>query len=308
VRAQQPSNKVPRIGILSPAENEATLVFEAFRQGLRELGYVEGRNIILEYRFAHGDSAALPRLAEELANLPVDVIVADTTASTRAAAGTAPTIPIVMGAGIADPAALGLAHSLARPGGNVTGFTIMAPELSAKRVDLMRTAFPDATAVMVLLNPSNSNAEANLRATEETARALGLALTRVEAATPEALGALGPEALGRDGGPVLVLPNAMFWNHRREIIALAAAARLPAIYPEREYADDGGLMAYGPSVPDNFRRAAGYVDRILRGAKPGDLAIQEPVKFDFVVNLKTAHALGIALPPTILAGADEVIE
>jgi ABC-type uncharacterized transport system substrate-binding protein len=155
-RAQQPSNKIPLIGILSPAENEATLVFEAFRQGLRELGYVEGRNIILEYRFAHGDSAALPRLAEELANLPVDVIVADTTASTRAAAGTAPTIPIVMGAGIADPAALGLAHSLARPGGNVTGFTVMSPELSAKRVDLIRTALPDARAVTVLVNRRTS--------------------------------------------------------------------------------------------------------------------------------------------------------
>ena len=306
--AQQPSNKIPRIGILSPAENEATLVFEAFRRGLRELGYVEGRNIILEYRFAHGDSTALPRLAEELANLPVDVIVADTTASTRAAAGAARTIPIVMAAGL-DPVALGLAHSLARPGGNVTGFTVMSPELSAKRVDLIRTAFPDATAVTVLVNPSNlGNAEANLRATEETASALGLALTRVEAATKEALRTLGPEALGRSGGPVLVLPDGMFWNHRREIITLAAAARLPALYPEREYADDGGLMGYGPSVPDNFRRAAGYVDRILRGAKPGDLPIQEPVKFDFVVNLKTAHALGITLPPTILAGADEVIE
>jgi putative tryptophan/tyrosine transport system substrate-binding protein len=228
--AQQPSNKIPRIGILSPAENEATLVFEAFRQGLRELGYVEDRNIILEYRFAQGDSAALPRLAEELANLPVDVIVADTTANTRAAAGAAPTIPIVMGAGIADPAALGLAHSLARPGGN--GFTVMSPELSAKRVDLIRTAFPDATAVTVLVNPSNlGNAEANLRATEETASVLGLALTRVEAATKEALRALGPEALGRGGGPLLVLPDGMFWNHRREIVALAAAAHLPAIHP-----------------------------------------------------------------------------
>jgi putative tryptophan/tyrosine transport system substrate-binding protein len=238
LRAQQP--KIPRVGILSPAENEARVIFEAFRQGLRELGYVEGRNIILEYRFAHGDFSALPRLAEELASLPVDVIVADTTASTRAAAGAAPSIPIVMGAGI-DPVALGLAHSLARPGGNVTGFTLMSHELSAKRVDLMRTAFPDAVAMMVLANPTNpGSTEVNLRVTEETARSLGLALTRLEAATPEALRALRPEALGRGGGPVLVLPDAMFWNHRREILALVAAARLPALYPEREYADDGG--------------------------------------------------------------------
>ena len=161
---------------------------------------------------------------------------------------------------------------------------------------------------MVLVNPTNSGTEVNLRVTEETARSLGLALTRVEAATPEALRALRPEALGRGGGPVLVLPDAMFWNHRREILALAAAARLPALYPEQEYADDGSLMAYGPSVPDNFRHAAGYVDRILRGAKPGDLPIQEPAKFDFVVNLKTAQALGLTIPQLLLATADEVIE
>ena len=192
-----PRTKSPVSAFCRQPRTRRHWVFEAFRQGLRELGYVEGRNIILEYRFAHGDSAALPRLAEELANLPVDVIVADTTASTRAAAGAAPAIPIVMGAGIADPTALGLAHSLARPGGNVTGFTVMSPELSAKRVDLIRTAFPDATAVTVLVNPSNlGNAEANLRASEETASVLGLALTRVEAATKEALRALGPEALG----------------------------------------------------------------------------------------------------------------
>jgi putative ABC transport system substrate-binding protein len=164
-RAQQPSNKIPRIGILSPAENEAILVFEAFRQGLRELGYVEGRNIILEYRFAHGDNTVLRRLAEELAKLPVDIILADSSASAQAAAGATRTIPIVMGAS-SDPVALGLADSLGRPGGNVTGFTGMLPELGAKRVDLMRTAFPDATALTVLLNPSQSSSSALFRITE----------------------------------------------------------------------------------------------------------------------------------------------
>jgi putative ABC transport system substrate-binding protein len=306
-RAQQSSNKIPRIGILSPAENEATPIFEAFRRGLRELGYVEGRNIILEYRFAHGDNTVLRRLAEELPKLPVDIILADSSASAQAAAGATRTIPIVMGAS-SDPVALGLADSLARPGGNVTGFTGMLPELGAKRVDLMRTAFPDATALTVLLNPSQSSSSALFRITEEIARSLGLTVTRVEAASPEALRALRPEALGRAGGPVLVLPDAMFWNHRREILELVSTARIPALYPEREYADDGGLIAYGTNVPENFRRAAGYVDRILRGAKPADLPIQQPVKFDFVVNLKTAQALGLSLPPAILGRADEVIE
>jgi putative tryptophan/tyrosine transport system substrate-binding protein len=178
-RAQQSSNKIPRIGILSPAENEATPIFEAFRRGLRELGYVEGRNIILEYRFAHGDNTVLRRLAEELPKLPVDIILADSSASAQAAAGATRTIPIVMGAS-SDPVALGLADSLARPGGNVTGFTGMLPELGAKRVDLMRTAFPDATALTVLLNPSQSSSSALFRITEELARSLGLTVTRVE--------------------------------------------------------------------------------------------------------------------------------
>jgi putative tryptophan/tyrosine transport system substrate-binding protein len=181
----------------------------------------------------------------------------------------------------------------------------MSNELHAKRVDLTRAAFPDATAITALLNPNNVF---GARETEEAARSVGLTVVPVEVASPAALRALYPDTLGKPGRPLVVVSDAMFWNHRREIVALAAAARVPALYPEREYADDGGLMAYGPSVPDNFRRAASYVDRILRGQKPGDLPIQEPVKFDFVVNLKTAKALGISLPPLILAQADEVIE
>jgi putative ABC transport system substrate-binding protein len=297
---------MPRVGVLSPAANEATPIFEAFRRGLHEFGYVEGRDIILEYRFAHGDATALRRLADELASLPVNVIVTDGSASAQAAANATRTIPIVMGV-IGDPVAFGLVDNLARPGGNITGFTNMWSELTVKRFDLMRTMLPNAAGVTVLLNPSN-NAEANFRVIEEFARRFGLGVTRVEAASPEALRAVRPEALGRAGDAVLVLPDAMFWNHRREVVALIAAAHLPALYPEREYADEGGLMAYGSNVPENFRRAAGYVDRILKGAKPGDLPIQEPVKFDFVVNLKTAKALGVTIPQTILAGADEVIE
>jgi putative tryptophan/tyrosine transport system substrate-binding protein len=302
----EPSAKIPRVGILSPAENEATPEIEAFRKGLRELGYVEGRNIILEYRFAGGDYTVLRRLAEELADLPVDIIVTDGPAG-PAAAGATRTTPIVL-CMTDDSVALGLVNSFGRPGGNVTGFTSLRPELSGKRVDLMRTAFPRAMLATVLLNPSGPSSAVHLRVTEETARALGLTVTRVEAASLGALRALRPEALGEPGGPILVLPDSMFWHHHSELLALVATAGVPSIYPGREYADDGGLMSYGANVPDNFRRAADYVDRILRGAKPGDLPIQRPVRFDFVVNLKTAHELGLTIPQSILARADEVIE
>jgi putative tryptophan/tyrosine transport system substrate-binding protein len=303
-RAQQP--KVARVGVLSPADNNATPIFEAFRRGLRELGYVEGGNIILEYRFTHGDYSALPRLAEELAMLPVDIIVTDGPSAAQAAANASRTIPIVMGVSGGDPVALGLVASLARPGGNVTGFTLMFPELSVKWVELVRTAFPNAKAMTVLVNPENASTEALI--TQVTTHSLGLAVTRIDAASPEALRAIRPEALGLLGGPVLVVPDAMFWNHRREIIALIAAAGVAAIYPQREYAEDGGLIAYGANVPDTFRRAAGYVDRILKGAHPGELPVQEPVKFDFVINLRTANALGLTISQEILIRADEVIE
>ncbi len=302
---QQSSGKIPRVGILSTAESEPK--FEPFRRGLHDLGYVEGRNIALEFRFVHGDYTAFSRLTEELIRLPVDVIVTDGASAAQAAAKGTRTIPIVMGV-IGDPMALGLVDNIRRPGGNITGFTLMSRELNAKRVDLAHAAFPEAQALTVLLNPSNPLSEAYFRTTEKTAISLGLTVRRVEAASPQALSALHPEeAFGRAGAPVLVLPDLMFWNHRREIIGLAEAARVPALYPEREYADDGGLMAYGP-VADTWRRAADYVDRILRGTKPGDLPVQEPAKFDFVVNLKTAKELGVAIPPLILGRADEVIE
>lgn len=303
----QPAERIPRVGILTPAPNDRTPIFEAFKEGLHELGYVEGRNIVLEFRSDHGDASLLPQLAAELVALPVDVIVTDGAAEALAAGKATERIPIVMGAG-PDPVLLGLAASHSQPGGNFTGFTLMAFELNAKRLDLLRTAFPHSTAVAVLVNPANASSAAYLRELEGAAGAMGLRIVaRIEAADTEALRALTPGVFAEAAG-VTVIPDAMFWNHRQAIIALVNAARLPAMYPEREYADDGGLMAYGPSVPDNFRRAAGYVDRILKGAKPGDLPIQEPVKFDFVVNLKTARELGLTIPPATLAFADEVIE
>jgi putative ABC transport system substrate-binding protein len=192
------------------------------------------------------------------------------------------------------------------PNGNITGFTLRQTELNDKRLELLRTAFPQITAVSVLANPANSAARKSVEQFETTVQSTGLRnVRRVEAESAAALRALSPDVFsGADG--VIVLPSGLFYNFDRDVVALINAARLPAIYPEREYADDGGLMAYGANVPDNFRRAADYVDRILKGTKPGDLPIQEPVKFDFVVNLNTAHALGLTIPPSILARAEVI--
>jgi putative ABC transport system substrate-binding protein len=301
--AQQPSGKIPRVGILTLGSNEKTRGFDAFREGLRDLGYVEGRNIILEFRLAGGDPAQGRRLAEGLVAAPVDVIV--TEGLTPEAAAVTERVPIV--APVFDPVALGFALSLARPGRNVTGFTLMQPELSGKRLELLRTAFPQITTIAALLNPGKFAFDM-LGQVETAARSMGLGdVQRVEAKSAAALRTLRP-AVFSGASAVVVVPDGVFYNFRRDVVALVNAAKLPAIYPEREYADDGGLMAYGANLPDNFRRAADYVDRILKGTKPGDLPIQEPVKFDFVVNLKTAHALSLTIPPSILARADEVIE
>jgi putative tryptophan/tyrosine transport system substrate-binding protein len=301
--AQQPAGKMPRVGILTAADNDKTVIFEAFKQGIRQLGYEEGRNITLEFRFAHGDFSLLSQLAAELVAIPVDVIVVDGPAAGRIASKATSRIPIVMAAG-PDPVLMGLAVSHSRPGGNFTGFTVMSVELNAKRLELLHLSFPDAAALAVLVNP----ATAISLGYEEAARRMGLRIVaRVDVTGSEALLALTPSAFA-EATAVFVLPDPMFWNQRKSVVALVNAAHLPAIYPEREYVDDGGLMAYGPSVPDNFRRAAGYVDRILKGAEPTDLPIQEPVKFEFVINQKTARALGLRVPDSILARADEVIE
>jgi putative tryptophan/tyrosine transport system substrate-binding protein len=307
--ASQPSSsaKAARIGILTPAPSDQTPIFQAFRQGLRELGYLEGQNLTIQFRSARGDAAVLPRLAAELVADRVDVILTDGAAAAQAAKQATREIPVVMGTSGADPVTLGLVASMSRPAGNITGFTLAHAPLSAKRLDLIRTIFPNEDTFAVLLNP-HVGSEANFRAVEEAARELGsIKLIRVEAATPDALRRLSPQMLPR-GSPVVVLPDAMFWNNRQTIVTLLTIAQVPALYPEREYVDDGGLIAYGPNVPDNFRRAAGYVDRILKGANPGDLPIQEPVKIDLVISLRTAKALGVEIPLTLLGRADEVIE
>jgi putative ABC transport system substrate-binding protein len=304
--AQQPA-KIPRVGILTPAATDVTPAFQAFRKGIRDLDYVEGRTIALDFRFARGNLDALPGLAAELVRTPVDVIVTDSTSATVAAFGATRTIPIVMATTGGDPIALGVATSIARPGGNVTGTLLRSFELAGRRLQLLKDAVPAAARVTVLFNPKSAIGPPGQRVTEDAAKLLGLAITPLAVGTLDELRALEPAVLtGSDG--LTVVNDAVFWNNRAKILALASAARIPAIYPEREYADDGGLIAYGASVPDHFLQAAGYVDRILRGAKPGDLPINQTSKLDFVVNLRSARALGIALPPDFVSAANEVIE
>ena len=303
--AQQPG-KIFRIGVLSPAASPSTKAFDSLRKGLRDLGYIEGTNITIEYRLAAWDYSRLPPMAGELVRLPVDVIVTDTQKSAVIAHEATRTIPIVGATLGADPVAAGLAASFAHPGGNVTGFSGFGVELSGKRLQLLKEAARAIARIAALWSPTMPTALRS--ATEEAARTLGIELRTIEVATPDQIPA-GLEAAVAGGTEALVvLPDAMFWNERAPIVALAAKYRMPAVYPEREYADDGGLLAYSQNVSHQFRRAASYVDKILKGAKPGDLPIEQPTKFEMVINLKTAKALGLTIPPSILARADEVIE
>jgi putative tryptophan/tyrosine transport system substrate-binding protein len=301
-RAQQ-TGRVPRVGILSPAGNEATPDLTAFRARLHDLGYVEGQTIVLDFRLSKGIVDALPALAAELVRVPFDVIVTVTTSATLAAFGATRTIPIVMATTGGDPIALGLAKSLSRPGGNVTGTNFLTG-LSEKRLQLLKLAFPGVQRVAVLVNSKEAIAASEMHTAERAAVPVGVRLLPLAANAPAELQAL--TLSGSDG--LLVIPSGMFWYNRAAVLSLASMARVPALYPEREYADDGGLIAYGPNVPEHFRQAAGYVDRILRGANPGDLPINASSKFDFVVNLRTARALGLTPSPEFLSTADEVIE
>jgi putative ABC transport system substrate-binding protein len=306
VEAQQ-AKKVPRIGVLwlySPAI--ASPFAEAFRQGLRELGYVEGKSIVIEYRHAEGKYDRLPSLAAELVRLNVDIIVTASTQAAQAGQQATRSIPIVMTV-VSDPVESGLVGSLARPGGNVTGLSLMHPELSGKRLELLKEVVPKLSRVAVLSNLSNPIIPPLLRETEAAARAVGVQLQVVEVRGPIELdSAFG--AMTRDrAGALVVLPDGTFQNERRRIAALAAKGRLPTMYAWREAVDDGGLMAYGASVPDILRRAATYVDKILKGTKPADLPVEQPLKFELVINLKTAKQIGLTVPQSVLYRADKVI-
>jgi putative ABC transport system substrate-binding protein len=306
--AQAPA-KVPRIGFLGVTRAEdAAYALEAFRRGLRELGWVEGQNIVIEYRYADGRSERLPALAAELVGLKVDVIMAGSMPAIPAAKNATNTIPIVMGLS-ADPVAEGVVGSLARPGGNITGLTFFAGlEIIGKQLQLLKEAVPGVRRVAVLLNPANRAHTLWGREAEAAARALGLQLQRHEVRGPNELGGVFA-AMGRERASALLIPgDATFTILRGRIAELAAQGHLPTMSALRQYVEAGGLMSYGASVTENYRRAAYFVDRILKGAKPGDLPIEQPTKFELVINLKTAKALGLPIPQSLLQRADEVIQ
>ena len=307
VKAQP--GRVYRIGYLSTGSATASpRAREAFQQGLRELGWIEGENMLIEYRFADGRFDRLPDLAAELVRLRVDVITAAPAPATVAAKNATATIPIVM-MGVADPIGQGLVASLARPDRNITGLSYgVGSSIFGKDLALLKEAVPKVRRVAVLSNPASPSYSVTMAEVKRAARSLGLQLQLLEARGPEGFdGAFATMARERVGA-LLVLQDPAFIPHRARLVDLAAKNRLPSIFTQREDAEAGGLMSYGPSLSDLWRRAATFVDKILKGAKPGDLPIEQPTKFELVINLKTAKALGLTLPPSLLARADQVIE
>ena len=309
VRAQHQAGKVARIGYLgvsSPSDRPHLL--DAFRQRLRELGWVEGQNIVLDYRFAEGRLDRLPDLAADLVRLKVDVIVSLGTQGVTAAKNATETIPIVMIA-VRDPIGIGLIASLARPGGNVTGVSGYAGlESVAKQLELLKEIVPKTSSVAVLANPTNAYHQLAIKEVNVAAQALGVQLQLLEARdASEFDGAFAAMAKERVGA-LLVLSDIIFNSHGTRLADLAASRRLPTANAVRESVEAGQLMSYGPSFVDSFWRSAAYVDKILKGTKPADLPVEQPTKFELVINLQTAKRLGITLPPTLLSRADEVIE
>jgi ABC-type uncharacterized transport system substrate-binding protein len=304
-RAQQ-AGKTYRIGWLQPGPIPDPWV-NGFRQGLQEFNYVEGKNLIIEYRWGDGSFDRLPAMAGELVGLNPDVIISVNTAALLALQKLTTTIPIVM-LGTADPVGLGLVRSLARPGANITGMSVMAPELSQKRLELLKEVVPNLDRVTVLSNPGNPAVILALQETQAAAQALGLTLHSVDVHEPSEID-LALSAIAREPpGALVLLIDTMIHSQRVPIVAFAVKHRLPTISPFREFAEAGGLMAYGPQLPDLLRRAVGLIDKILRGERPANLPVQQPTKFELAINLKTAKALGLEVPPTLLARADEVIE
>ena len=308
-RAQKPG-KVARIGYLAANLAAQPKQPEAFRQGLRELGWIEGRNIAIEYRDAQGKPERLPALAAELVALQPDVIVAGSTLAVTAASRATGAIPIVFTVA-SDPIGSGLVASLARPGGNVTGLSLAASEVVGKCLQLLAEAVPGAGLIAVLMNPvghTGSTDRDMLKQVETAARGLQRRIHVVEARGPGDFDRAFSEMTRAGVGAMTVLPYSLFNQHRGRLVDLAARNRLPVMWPFRDQVDAGGLMSYGANITELFRRSAGYVDRILKGAKPADLAVEQPTRFETVLNLKTAKALGLTIPPLVLAQADEVIE
>jgi len=299
---------VPRIGVLLPGTSASFAVrAKAFTDGLRDLGYVEGQTMAIEWKWAEDQIERIPELAAELVRANVDVIVTGGTSAATALKSATRTIPIVM-AIIGDPVAVGLVDSLARPGGNATGFSIVAPELGAKRLELLKEIVPDAGSIAVVLNPKNPQSRIELNEMQAAARTLGLQVHPIEIASEATFDEAFADLTKSVAQAVIVLTDPILFSERKRIVALANRSRLPAIYFFREFVKEGGLMSYGPSDADLFRRSAIYVDKILKGMKPSDLPVEQPTKFDLAINLKTATVLGLTVPPSLLARADEVIE
>ena len=303
----QQAGKVARIGYVGVSSASAVPhADEAFRHGLRDLGYVEGQNIAIEYRWAEGQLDRLPDLAAELVRLKVDVIVASSTPTALAAKNATRTIPIVF-VTAGDPVGSGLVAGIARPGGNITGLSLLAPEIVAKQLQLLKEAVPQASRVAVLSNPANPYTALMVKETEAAARSLGMWVQLLGVRGADAFDSAFSAVTKGRASALFVLFDPFLFAHRTRIAEFANKNRLPAMYPHREYAETGGLMAYGADIRDNFRRAATYVHKILTGTKPADLPVEQPTKFELVINLKTAKSLALTIPPSVLVRADEVI-
>jgi putative ABC transport system substrate-binding protein len=306
--AQAPhAANIPKIGIITIGVGASSPYLEAFRQGLREHGYTEGKNIILEYRFAQGQLDRLPGLATELVQLDVNVIVTESSPAALAVNRATKKIPIVT-AIIGDPVKAGLAASLARPGGNLTGLTLVGANRTAKQLQLLKESVPSTSAVAVIYNAMRPDIEDELKQARETARSLGLAVKFFEVRTPNDFEATFEAVASARPSGVITIGHGMLLGNSKGIVDFALKNRLPGVFPEAEFAQAGGLMAYGPDIGANFRRAASFVDKILKGAKPADLPIEQPTKWGLIVNLRTANALGLKIPGTVLVRADEIIQ
>jgi putative ABC transport system substrate-binding protein len=304
--AQQPT-RVPRVAILSDETGSSGESFKPFAQGLQDLGYIEGQNIAFERRYAEGRNDVLPSLAAELIALQPDVILAVGTPAARAAKSATHTIPIVF-ARSGDPVGLGLVPSLARPDGNLTGLSILNFEIDGKRLELLITAVPHTKRVGALWDPNFPPAGDELKEFERAASSLNLELAPAGVRGPYDFEPALLTMVEQSAGAVIVVPGLIFIEHIQRIADLTAKLRLPAMFPRREFVDAGGLMSYGTNIPDMYRRAAAYVDKILKGAKPADLPVEQPTRFELVINLNTAKALGLTIPPLLLGRADDVIE
>jgi putative ABC transport system substrate-binding protein len=305
-RAQQAAN-IPRIGFLFHPDPGPSKEVDALRRGLRELGYIEGQNIVIEYRFASGQVERLAKLAADLVRLKPDVIVTPTTPASLAAKQATSTIPIVF-ASVADAVGAGLVANLARPGGNITGLTSISAELGGKRLELLKGIAPKASRVAVLYNPADRSNVLILKELQQAAPALSLTLRPFEVREPGEFEAAFVGMTRERADALFGAPGVLTYEHRKTVVDLAAKSRIPTMWGHRQFVDAGGLMSYAVNWYDQLRRAATYVDQIPKGAKPGDLPVQQPTKFEFIINLKTAKALGLTVPPSLLASADELIE